>query len=145
MSSTSLEVGLAIEGEEFEALWKRVADRLQLPEREKSREMFREMLKALVLFSNKQHDYSSVNIAVGGEVGVFTRITDKWARLFSYYRMGKKMRNESIEDTWRDMAVYALIALILLKQKWRLTEEELAALLGNNGHGEQPAVAEQDW
>ena len=119
---------MAINDAVLDAVWQVVSAQLELPEAEKTRAMLREMLEALALFSRKQHDYSSVNILTCGEDGLFTRVTDKWARLWSYYRLGRQLKNESVEDTWRDMAVYSFIALLLRSGRWNLSQEELAAL-----------------
>ena len=112
----------------FWAVWEAVQEYCDLKEEHKTRLMLREMLQALELFSRKQNDYSSVNIAVCGEHGVWVRVTDKWARLMSHYRLQRPMVNESIEDTWRDLAVYALIALLVRKGEWNLRPEEAEVL-----------------
>lgn len=119
---------LWIPDSKLEPVWEEVKRQLDLPETEKTREMLRQMLTALELFSRKQHDYSSVNVMVCGEEGIFTRITDKWARLFSHYRLRRELRNESVDDTWFDLAVYSMMALLMRRGQWRLSEEEQTAL-----------------
>jgi hypothetical protein len=111
-----------------EQVWALLDEVHHYPEKEKTKAMLREMVRSLELFSRKQSDYTSINISLAGEAGVFTRICDKWARLFSHYRLNKKLLNERVEDTWRDLAVYALIALLVRSGQWRLTPEELQAL-----------------
>lgn len=64
------------------------------------------------LIINKQRDYGHRNITDFGEWGVLVRVNDKVARL--RHLLGQaEPRNESLEDTWRDIANYAIIALML--------------------------------
>ncbi len=48
-------------------------------------------------------------------VGAMIRATDKLQRLQSLLRNGK-LKNESAEDSLRDLAVYAVIALVLFEE-----------------------------
>ena len=112
----------------MDEIWESVCRHCDLPEKDKTKAMLGVMLEALQLFSRKQHDYATVNIAVCGEFGVWTRISDKWARLFSHYRLDREMLNESVEDTWFDLAIYALIGILVRRGKWVYPEEELQAL-----------------
>lgn len=112
----------------LDEVWEELRKALDLPETEKTHHMFLLMMELLELFSRKQHDYSSVNIALGGEEGVFTRLTDKWARLWSHYRLGRELRCESLDDTWSDLAVYAMIGALVRRGQWQLTPAELKAL-----------------
>jgi hypothetical protein len=77
----------------------------------------------------KNADYSPANILGTGEVGVVTRIWDKVSRLMSLtgFRLEvagtqldppKDPKNESIEDTYMDLANYSVIALLLRKGHW---------------------------
>jgi len=70
-------------------------------------------LTAMVI--SKQHDYGHENILAFGELGVLVRVNDKIARLKNLLSpFGKKLpKNESYEDSWRDLAGYAIIALML--------------------------------
>lgn len=78
---------------------------------------------------DKNADYSPANILGTGELGLATRIYDKCirylnltgfdidARLVAY--IGPKIaKNESIDDTLLDMAVYSIIGLLLRKGAW---------------------------
>lgn len=49
-------------------------------------------------------------------IGVMVRMGDKFTRLQSLVRNGK-LANESAEDSIRDIAVYAIIALILFEEE----------------------------
>ncbi len=48
-------------------------------------------------------------------VGAMIRATDKLKRLQKFAREGK-LANESVEDSFRDLAVYAVIALVLYEE-----------------------------
>lgn len=78
----------------------------------------------------KNADYSPANILATGEVGLVTRLWDKTARLmnltgikFKYLLHEgvfppKKPKNESINDTYEDLAVYAVIGKLVRSDKW---------------------------
>ena len=63
------------------------------------------------LVCKKQHDYGHENILAFGEFGVLVRTNDKVARLRNL--VGKEGITEPRIDTWRDIAGYAIIALML--------------------------------
>jgi len=78
---------------------------------------------------DKNADYSPANILGTGQVGLITRLWDKMARIMnlsgfkltvveSEYVQPKVPKNESIEDTLLDMAVYAIIGLLLRWGQW---------------------------
>jgi len=50
-----------------------------------------------------------------GEFGVLVRTNDKIARLKNLLRNQKAPSNESIDDTWKDTAGYAVVAMMLRK------------------------------
>jgi len=89
---------------------------------------FHEILKELGdLHDKKQQDYgrgddpfanvrASKEWGVPGWVGAMIRGTDKIRRLQSLLANGK-LANESAEDSLRDLAVYAVIALVLFEQE----------------------------
>jgi len=67
------------------------------------------------LVISKQRDYGTKNILgcpVGPEVGIIVRLHDKMSRL-SNLTGAKTPNNESLDDTWKDVAGYALIALMV--------------------------------
>jgi hypothetical protein len=79
------------------------------------------------LHDRKQADYgrdddpfanvrASEEWGVPGWVGAMVRLNDKIRRLQALVENGK-LENESAEDSFRDIAVYALIALILFEQR----------------------------
>lgn len=72
-----------------------------------------EMLKT---FIKKHKDYGKDNILDTGELGIVFRVNDKVKRLQHLLMQQKQPENESLKETWMDIAVYGVIA-ILLRQK----------------------------
>jgi len=72
-------------------------------------------LEIAELIIAKQHDYGHENILAFGELGVLVRTNDKVARLKNLINAGKPCCevNEPRIDSWRDIAGYAIIALML--------------------------------
>lgn len=79
---------------------------------------------------DKNADYSPANIILTGETGLVTRLWDKTARLlnltgFKFQAIlcegvfpPKKPKNESINDTYEDLAVYAVIGKLVRTNRW---------------------------
>lgn len=63
---------------------------------------------------SKQRDYGSNNILKFGEKGVIVRLSDKIERAKNLLWDNNKPNNESIEDTFIDIAGYAIIQLMLI-------------------------------
>lgn len=81
------------------------------------------MLECIELFDSKQMDYGPGNIAEFGELGVVVRTNDKMARMKHLLFQGgawnpQNAANESIEDTWLDIANYGAIGLMCLRGDW---------------------------
>ena len=71
------------------------------------------------LFWDRQRKYGPANIAAFGDFGVLVRCSDKLARLNRAYTQGVgDMPDESVDDAWRDLAVYAMIALLCRSGRW---------------------------
>jgi len=79
------------------------------------------------LHDRKQADYGAegdpfANVRSAEEwglapsLGACIRIGDKVARLHSFYRRGE-LANESVEDAYLDLAVYAIIGLLLYREE----------------------------
>ena len=69
----------------------------------------------------KHRDYGSKNIAdaPGGALnGLRVRIHDKIARINNLIDTDRKPQYESLEDSFKDLANYAIIALLVLRGKW---------------------------
>ena len=71
----------------------------------------------------KQRDYGPGNILDFGDYGVLVRANDKIGRLKNLYK-GEKPRNESVDDSWLDLANYAVIALMVRRGHWGLPMAE---------------------
>jgi hypothetical protein len=74
-----------------------------------------------LLMDRKQQDYGPRNISGFGTFGILVRMNDKLERLKTLFGKGrsrKRARNESVEDTLRDVSNYAIIALLVEKGKW---------------------------
>ncbi len=69
------------------------------------------------LLMRKHHDYGEDNLNIFGEYGVLVRVSDKVARLKNLIEVEGQVGDESRADTWRDLAGYAIQALIMLSLK----------------------------
>lgn len=70
------------------------------------------------LLDSKRAAYGTENIRKFGEYGVLVRVSDKVERLITLTRKGLDgLNDESLEDTWRDLAGYAILALMLRGEK----------------------------
>ena len=65
------------------------------------------------LIISKQYDYGKSNILDFGEYGILVRTNDKVARLKELVIKNKTPANEKKTDSWKDIAGYALLALML--------------------------------
>ncbi len=97
------------------------------PTRNPNSQRFHDILKELgELHDQKQADYGTdedpfANIRASEEWGVpawlgaLIRGNDKMSRLKTFARK-RSLKNESVEDSMRDLAVYSIIALVLFEQ-----------------------------
>lgn len=75
-------------------------------------------IENVATLDRKQRDYGSRNISEFGEFGILMRVWDKICRLKNL--MGKENpQNESIDDSWLDMANYAIIAILVRRGIWK--------------------------
>lgn len=73
------------------------------------------------LLLKKHKDYGPKNISdsPGGAInGLRVRMHDKLARINNLYDTLKVPENESLEDSFRDLANYAIIGIMVLQGKW---------------------------
>jgi hypothetical protein len=73
------------------------------------------------LLLTKHSDYGPKNISdsPGGALnGLRVRLHDKLARLNNLVDSGVDPKHESLEDTFKDMANYAIIGLLVLRGQW---------------------------
>jgi len=68
----------------------------------------------------KNNDYGNANIGDLGIKGLFVRLWDKVNRLKQLVWVEKEnqVKDESIEDTYLDLANYAVISIIVKRGKW---------------------------
>lgn len=69
----------------------------------------------------KHRDYGPKNIAnaPGGALnGLRVRIHDKLSRINNLIDSGREPTNESLRDSFMDLANYAMIALIVIDENW---------------------------
>ena len=71
------------------------------------------------LLDSKQRDYGSNNIAAFGEYGVLVRTWDKVSRLKNLLQNNNEPKHESIEDSWLDLANYAIIGVLCRRNLWK--------------------------
>jgi len=70
---------------------------------------------------SKNQDYSNRNISespFGVLEGLLTRMWDKYARAVNLVEQGREANHESLEDTFKDMANYSMIAVLCLRGRW---------------------------
>lgn len=85
------------------------------------------------LFRRKQADYGPCNIAMAGERGVVVRLNDKIQRLSWLLNGSAEPANESIRDSWLDIADYGIIGLLLHDAKWPGGGDERRGTCGTCG------------
>lgn len=76
-----------------------------------------------LIFRSKQYDYGSGNIAKFGIDGVLVRMSDKIERLINLQSRNTPPQNETVKDSYSDLAVYGVIALMCLDGVWTGVEE----------------------
>ena len=113
---------------EFDGSWEKVLERVTGGSRHSGSERFHQILAELgSLHDQKQKDYgtdqdpfanvrSTADWGIPAWVGALVRLADKVQRLKSMVRKGY-LANESVEDSMRDIAVYAAIALVLYEEE----------------------------
>ena len=91
-----------------------------------SKKFYDALIEAGLLHSSKQRDYgkdqdpfanvrASEDFGVPGWVGCMIRANDKMRRLQTYATKGS-LANEGVRDSLLDLAVYALIGLVLFEE-----------------------------
>ena len=88
------------------------------------KEVIKVALECIQLFDRKQQDYGSSNISISGEIGIQVRLHDKVSRMRHLLekRMrepGMRINNESLDDTYQDVANYGMIGMLLSRKKWK--------------------------
>ena len=73
------------------------------------------------LLIRKQADYGpgNINNAYGSPInGLLVRMGDKFERLKNLYATGDTPNFEAIEDTFMDLANYAIIGIMIERNEW---------------------------
>lgn len=97
---------------------KPVGERPALEFSDEVRIVYDELMSLLL---SKHKDYGPKNIAdaPGGALnGLRVRMHDKLARINNLVDDNKNPEHESLEDSFKDMANYAIIGLLVLRGKW---------------------------
>lgn len=82
-------------------------------------DFLRVQLENTILFDRKQADYGPSNISAFGLFGCVVRMTDKIKRLGNLLGTKKRRpRNESIEDSLRDLGNYGTIGILCERGVW---------------------------
>ena len=74
--------------------------------------------------AEKHHDYGPDNINIFKEQGLVVRMWDKLGRLKHLFWTDTRPNQESVEDSFKDVAGYALIGLMLQRNCFDLPLEE---------------------
>ena len=100
-------------------------------------EFARKIFALVELFDRKQKDYGPENISEWGRMGVLIRMNDKIERIKHLTKKGKYFafqgsgranpleeelmveQNESLRDSYKDVAVYAIIDWLLEDGVWK--------------------------
>ncbi|KKN42485.1 hypothetical protein LCGC14_0712950 [marine sediment metagenome] len=79
------------------------------------------------LHDRKNHDYAGQDplsnlklceeFGIPAWKGVIVRLTDKWSRITQLITKEAQVKDESIEDTLKDNAVYSLLAIVLRRER----------------------------
>jgi hypothetical protein len=76
-------------------------------------------LMTLMLSKHKDYGPSNIANAPGGALnGLRVRMHDKLARINNLVDSNVNPEHESLEDSFKDMANYAIIGLLVLRGKW---------------------------
>lgn len=76
------------------------------------------------MFLKKHSDYGKGNVLAVKELGIALRITEKVERIKNLMltKQGDSPANESLEETWIDIAVYAILAILLMRNQFQTLE-----------------------
>lgn len=78
-----------------------------------------EELVNLLLSKHKDYGPKNISDAPGGALnGLRVRMHDKLARINNLYGSALLPEHESLEDSFKDMANYAIIGLLVLRGEW---------------------------
>lgn len=76
-------------------------------------------LTSLLVSKHRDYGPKNISLAPGGAInGLRVRMHDKLARINNLVDSGADPEHESLEDSFKDMANYAIIGLLVLRGKW---------------------------
>ncbi len=76
-------------------------------------------LSQLLISKHRDYGPKNISLAPGGAVnGLRVRMHDKLARINNLVDNGADPQHESLEDSFKDMANYAIIGLLVLRGQW---------------------------
>ena len=76
-------------------------------------------LAELLVSKHKDYGPKNISLAPGGAInGLRVRMHDKLARINNLVDSGVDPEHESLEDSFKDMANYAVIGLLVLRKQW---------------------------
>jgi len=84
-------------------------------------DVFRQAKANVEILLQKHEDYGPLNIShsPGGPLnGLRVRMHDKLARINHLIDSGKEPENEALIDSFLDLANYAIIAQLVITEKW---------------------------
>lgn len=86
-------------------------------------EAYEQVLQELmIMFLKKHKDYGKGNISAIKELGIALRINEKIERLKHLLLKDGEPENESVEETWIDIAVYGIIAVLYRRGQFEALE-----------------------
>jgi hypothetical protein len=75
--------------------------------------------KSVLLQKHKDYGPKNISQSPGGPLnGLRVRMWDKFARIDHLIKTGSTPENESLKDSFLDMANYAIIAMLVLDDEW---------------------------
>lgn len=110
-----------IQGKDYPQYGRRVADtpKRTAPDFSDDVRIVYDELMSILLKKHKDYGPKNIADAPGGAInGLRVRIHDKIARINNLIDQGKIPEYESLEDSFKDLANYAIIGLLVLRGKW---------------------------
>ena len=97
------------------------------------------------LLISKQQDYGKGNILDFGELGLLVRTNDKVSRIKNLTKRNVNPNNESLDDSWRDIAGYAILTIMLRRGYFALPMAPITfgAKEGDNGQTKEGENGEE--
>lgn len=76
-------------------------------------------LSKLLISKHRDYGPKNISLAPGGAInGLRVRMHDKLARINNLVDTNANPEHESLEDSFKDMANYAIIGLLVMRKQW---------------------------